>query len=82
MNIYFVSQGFHKGYDTYDSMVVIAESEEDAKTIHPRGGVWKPTDGYGEYEPWSPIEHLEVELIGVANEKQKRGVICASFNAG
>lgn len=36
MNIYLISQDHVNGYDTFDSAVVIAASEEDARRIHPR----------------------------------------------
>lgn len=35
MKIYKISQGLNTGWDTYDSVVVCAESEDDARTIHP-----------------------------------------------
>jgi len=35
MNIYLVRQVLNNGYDTYDSMVVAAPSEEIARKIHP-----------------------------------------------
>ena len=35
MNIYLLSQNVNSGYDTYDSMVVAAKNEEDARTIYP-----------------------------------------------
>ena len=35
MNIYLLEQNLVDGYDTYDSAVVIAESEEKARDIHP-----------------------------------------------
>ena len=35
MNIYLLEQDLVDGYDTYDSAVVIAESEEKARDIHP-----------------------------------------------
>jgi hypothetical protein len=35
MNLYLVSQDINTGYDTYDSMIVSAESEIDARNIHP-----------------------------------------------
>jgi hypothetical protein len=35
MNIYLLSQTELVGYDTYDSCVVLAETEEEARTIHP-----------------------------------------------
>jgi hypothetical protein len=35
MNIYLISQDKNSDYDTYDSAVVAAESEQDAREIHP-----------------------------------------------
>lgn len=35
MNLYLMSQDKVGGYDSYDSLVVAAESPEDAKNIHP-----------------------------------------------
>jgi len=35
MNIYKISQNVNNGYNTYDSAVVYAKNEEEAKRIHP-----------------------------------------------
>ena len=35
MNLYLISQNRNNGYDTYDSAVVAAESEEKARMIRP-----------------------------------------------
>lgn len=35
MNLYKVSNNIVTGYDTYDSMVVVAEDEQEAREIHP-----------------------------------------------
>ena len=37
MNLYLISQTQNQTYDTYDSAVVAAESEEHARAIHPSG---------------------------------------------
>ena len=37
MNLYFLSQHESKGWDTYDSVVVAAENEEEARKICPAG---------------------------------------------
>lgn len=86
MNLYLISQTESRGYETFDSAVVAAESEEDARTIHPgdtlhgRGG-WED-DGYSySWVERGKVDRVAVELIGVAMH-QDRGVICASFNAG
>lgn len=69
MKLYLISQGKNLDYDTYDSAVVIAESEEDARLIHPSHGdlidkVWNETtkswcyNDNGEVrELWSHIKY-------------------------
>lgn len=81
MNLYLISQDINDDYDTYDSAVVAAESEDDARTIHPDrcGNEWSL-----EYESvwlkYSDIDKITVELIGTTD--RERGVVLASFNAG
>lgn len=81
MNIYRISQTENSGYDTYDSAIVLAETEDEARNIHPGGsdfvihGTWA-----------SHPEQVAVEYLGVADTSKidsKHGrVLCASFNAG
>jgi hypothetical protein len=79
MNLYLISQTVLCGYDTYDSAVVAAECAEDAANTHPCGGsLIERTWCYD----WAELEYIRVQLIGVAAEGTKPGVICASFNAG
>lgn len=93
MNLYLISQVAMQGYDTYDSAVVCAESEEEAKNMHPGSGsiaIWNEERqkyitstgfvcwGYD----WSNPEDVKVTLIGVAVEGAVKEVVCASFNAG
>lgn len=97
MNIYKLSQNINNGYDTYDSCVVCAENEEEARLIHPSEFVdhcddenWYGTDITGEeYNHYSndwvvrtKVDKIEVEYIGKAKKGMKKGVILASFNAG
>jgi hypothetical protein len=95
MNIYKLTQSVNDDYDTYDSMVVAAESEQEAKNIHPSDYVTHVENGkwYGTYadksdtyenEPcgwvcYDDIRKIDVELIGETS--QPKGVILASFNA-
>ena len=97
MKIYLVSQNIVSGYDTYDSFVAVAESEEDARSMHPsefvthiKDGKWMGTytEG-GEYEYYSldwpqydKVSEIQVKYIGEASNDMKIGVVCASFNAG
>lgn len=89
MNIYKISQSANKGWDTYDSAVVVAANEDDAKKIHPSGkdfydDWWtrEPNPGFG--STWAnKLADVQVELVGVAREGlEPATVVCASFNAG
>jgi glucuronate isomerase len=85
MNIYRISQDRNASYDTYDSAVVIAESEEAARRILPGyfpDGVTHITSE--ESFSWvSDAQYVRVELIGTAAPEYKEEVVVvASFNAG
>jgi hypothetical protein len=75
MNIYKISQEENYDWDTFDSAIVAADSAEEAKSMNPSG------DG-NDLRVWTTSDNVEVELIGVAIDGTKKGVICASFNAG
>ena len=78
MNIYLLSQTENTGYDTYDSCVVIAGNEEEAKTIIP--------GNFSDYRyVWCNPNDVLVEYVGEFKgnlENYPTRVICASFNAG
>lgn len=80
MKIYKIYQDINCGWDTFDSAIVIAENEEQARKIHPRIDPenWKNT-----FSGWAsdPI-NVGVIYIGEASPDIKDIVICASFNAG
>jgi hypothetical protein len=92
MNLYLLSQHESKGWDTYDCIVVAAESEEEARKICPSGmyewdnGWYYHSNGrtlYRSRSDWAnDIANISVKLIGVADPAVGRGVILASFNAG
>jgi hypothetical protein len=88
MNLYLIKQNINNDYDTYDSAIVAATSEEEARTIHPAGHRWVSetkrwnTDWHDQYS-WVYPENVEVQLIGISTSDAKAGdVILASFNAG
>lgn len=74
MNLYRLKQDTNNDYDTFDSAIVAAENEEDARNI--------AVGSVGKYGSWVKPEDVEVELIGVAKKGIEAGVILASFNAG
>lgn len=90
MEIYLISQSVNDDYDTYDSAIVIAESEEEAKKIHPDGNydykenntLLRFNESDEDYGSWAKKEYIEVKLIGVANKDAIKGVVCSSYNAG
>ena len=60
MKIFKLSQDIVNGYDTYDSCVVIAENENEARKIHPSKYVTHSRDGkwFGTYDcPDKPELH-------------------------
>jgi hypothetical protein len=78
MKLWKISQGENREYDTYDSAVVAARTEEEARQTSP----------YPEADPtrllnfWAAPKDINVEYLGTAAPGTKAGVIVASFNAG
>lgn len=75
MNIYLLSQNVNNGYDTYDSMIIIAESKENAiKLSIKEKGHWA---GY------NSEEDINIKRIGISGGiDQDEHIVLASFNAG
>jgi len=86
MKLYLVWQEQNTDYDTYDSFVCAAESEEIARDMQPGADPselmmdWtKPR----RYHAWAfHRDHVLVREIGEALPGTPRSVICSSFNAG
>lgn len=80
MNIYKIWQTENNDYDTFDSAIVYAETEDEARNIHPNGIGW---DHWLGIKSWaSSPDKVMVEKIGETSLDVKSGVILASFNAG
>jgi hypothetical protein len=98
MFLYLLQQDINDDYDTYDACLVCAESEEEARKIHPgysvkyyRDGNWydyddKIVEDYyvNTWVPASEIDKINVTKIGIlTNDDYKNGgVVIDSFNAG
>lgn len=93
MKLYKISQEVNNNFDTYDSAIVCAENEEEAKKICPdkfyklEGDEWVFRRGDGSIVDkrcytWCDIKYVTVEYIGEAKKELKKGIILASFNAG
>lgn len=83
MKLYRIYQNKNNDYDTYSRAVVCAESEEEAKLIHPNG--WSEKGWWinlGPYDSWVHPDKVQVEYLGEACESLGRGIICASYHAG
>ena len=85
MKLWLVSQNVATGYDTYDSAVVAAETEKDARETYP--GEYTPEGWPAQYldalfPDWAHPDSVTAKYIGEAAEGVAAGVICASFNAG
>ena len=79
MRLWKISQDKNNNYETYDSAVVAAETEAEAKLMNPSNGEdIKPEP----YSSWvgDPAD-VQCEYIGEAKDGTQKGVICASFNA-
>lgn len=77
MKLWRIYQDVVNGYDTYDSAVVAAETEQQARETPPAEYLeW----GNGSWAP-SP-KNVGVQYLGEAAQNIEAGVICASFNAG
>lgn len=77
--LYLISQDENNEYDTYDRAVVCAPNEKEARLIHP-GGENYSFEMSGNWA--SSPDGVKVELVGTAKRGLKKGVVCASFNAG
>jgi len=89
MKIYKIERTDKWSYDDYDSAVVAAESEDDARSIHPdveyevlcaREQLENGRQN-GDVHGWTLREYIKVTYLGEADSSIGRGVICASFNA-
>ena len=96
MKLWLISQNENNDYDTYDSAVVAAETEEEARHIYPDNWglseakwtgstwLWYLEDGrvldYGS-RTWTTPDHVKVQFL-TDGYQGEAGTICASFNAG
>ena len=90
MNIYLISRPEDAGWNEYKSAVVYANSESEAKTIHPAGDIFtsemNPLDN--PFSDWyknvweSTPETVIVEYVGSNKKIKDPYVILSSFRAG
>lgn len=93
MKLWLISQNVNNNYDTYDSAVVGAETEDEARNIYPdhwdckwsgSKWLWHLDDGrvldYGS-KSWTSPDNVSVEFLADGYEGPA-GTVVASFNAG
>lgn len=94
MKLWRISQNVNNGWDTYDSAVVAAETEEEARCTYPdtneetrwNGNEWmlQVRDGrVVEFHSstWTKPDNVSVEFLADGYEGPA-GTVVASFNAG
>ena len=83
MKIWKISQKENNNWDTFDSAVVFAETEKDARMTFPHS-LNQGWDGkVGMRSSWCDAKYVTVEYLGVTDrDVPNKTVICASFNAG
>jgi hypothetical protein len=98
MNLYLLTQTDNNGYDTYDSMVIAASSEEDAKHLsfiqcaaYTEGcnpdyttvePVWRNYYPYNYQYAFDNWHKHPTITLLATNALVEEGIVCASFNAG
>ena len=85
MKLFLLKQREATGWDTYDSCVVVAESAEEARKIHPDDEGWPEVPIYSS-ETWAfDTNNVTATYLGEAcieTAQLESKVICSSFNAG
>lgn len=77
MNLYIISQDHNGAYDVFDAALVAAESEADAKTIHPSG-----SESWDRRNWCESPDRVDAVLVGKAADGVQRGVLLTKFAAG
>jgi hypothetical protein len=79
LKLWKLTQTSNGGYDTFDSCVVAAETEQEAKKIRPDRKTW--LDNWARCWADSPNK-VRAEYIGETDRIFPDPIICSSFNAG
>jgi hypothetical protein len=81
LNLYKLTQDLYAGYDTYDSCIVAAASEDFAKQMHPSGyPLATEVCQYADWPSASEVDSIQAKLIGYALPGATSCVISSSFN--
>lgn len=81
MKLFLISQTQNRNLDTYDSAIVCAEDEAQAKRMSPSGeSIFMEDARKWEIDAWCKEEFVMCEYLGEAKDGLKLGVVCSSFN--
>lgn len=81
--LWLLTQSSNRGYDTYDSCIVAADTAEDAVLIHPSEYVRESNKPWGRHSGWATTpSDVHAEKIGVTKAERRGTMILSSFNAG
>lgn len=81
MKLWILTQDKNHNYDTYDSAVVAAETEEEARLIHPSGYKTNWDGTPSSYDSLVAAKDVKVAYLG-ATDRKISGVVLSSYNAG
>ena len=82
MKLWLLRNNTVRGYDTYDSCVVAAETEQEAIMIIPNDTSYSDSSTQWRNSSWcKQPEDVIVEYLGTT-DRDISGVVIASFNAG
>ena len=79
-NLYHITDPKGGGWETYDSMIVVAESAMEAREMNPESNEDFPEQIDNNW--YDNKKNLIIVFIGVATPDLNKGVVITSFNAG
>ena len=82
MNLYLITRNDGVDYDQYDSAVVAAPDEEDAKALIEQDLDDWTHYGYVNHKKVNTKLDITIKLIGTAIDEMQYGIVVDSFNAG
>ena len=84
MKLFLISQDENTSYDTYSDAIVAADTEDEARKIHPSKYVTNPNwfnrdDSYRYKNAWCDPKEVHVELLSNSSYRTETGLILGSF---
>lgn len=87
MNLYLITQKTDREFDYYAGAVVVAETEEEARLMHP--GIY-PRDEWLKWagselswmlDSWTTPDKVIVRCLGVSDSSVKAGVVLSDYRS-